>query len=169
VTVSVPTGRVEVVNVAVVTAFAPVPVVVSVPVPRVVAPFENVTVPVGDTEAPGTVGIVNVSTTGEPKLELVGLAVSVSPEPEATPTVSVVEDEIAPKLPAAGAVAVMVSVPTGSAVVVAVAMQEVGFVAGEPMNVAVPSVDPPLANVTVDVGQVPLIGVTDSINVTVAP
>jgi len=62
--VSVPTGSVEVVRVAVVTAFAPVPVVVRVAVPRVVLPFENVTVPVGAAEAPAIVGTVKVSVTG---------------------------------------------------------------------------------------------------------
>jgi hypothetical protein len=163
--VSVPTGRAEVVSVAVVTALAPVPVVVSVAVPSVVEPFENVTVPVGGAEAPATVGMVKVRTTGEPKLELVGLAVSVSPELEAAPTVSVVEDEIAPKLPAAGAVAVIVSVPTGSTVVVVVATQAVA----EPVKVAVPSVTPPLTNVTVEVGQTPLTGAIVSVSVTVIP
>ena len=168
-TVSVPTGSAEVLNVAVVTAFVPVPVVVSVAVPSVVDPFENVTVPVGDADAPVTVGTVNVRTTGEPKLELVGLAVSVSPEPDAAPTVSDVEDEMAPKLPVAGAVAVMVSVPTGRVVVVVVAPQEVGLAAGTAAKVAVPSDDPPLVNVTVAGGQVPLIGVTVSVSVTVMP
>jgi hypothetical protein len=62
----------------VVTAVAPVPVVVSVPVPSVVVPCVNVTVPVGAVDAPATVGIVNVSTTGAPYVELVGLAVNVS-------------------------------------------------------------------------------------------
>jgi hypothetical protein len=165
----VPTGRDEVVRVAVVTAFVPVPVVVSVAVPRVVVPFENVTVPVGGAEAPATVGIVNVRTTGEPKFEVVGFAVSVSADPDAAATVSDVVEEIAPKLPAAGAAAVIVSVPTGRAVVVVVAMHEVGLAAGVPVKVAVPSVDPPLANVTVEVGQVPLIGVTVSVKVTSAP
>jgi hypothetical protein len=166
----VPTGRAEVVSVAVVTAFAPVPVVVSVAVPSVVVPFENVTVPVAGAEAPATVGTVKVSTTGEPKLELVGLAVNVSPAPDAVPTVSVVEDEIGPKLPVAGAVAVIVSVPTGSAVVVVVAMHEVAVpVAGFGVNVAVPSVVPPLANVTVAVGQSPLTGAIVSVSVTVVP
>ena len=63
---SVPTGRVEVVSVAVVTAFAPVPVVVSVPVPSAVVPFENVTVPVAGADAPAIVGTVKVSVTAEP-------------------------------------------------------------------------------------------------------
>ena len=132
-----PTGRVEVVSVAVVMAVAPVPVVVSIAVPSVVVPFENVTVPIAGADAPATVGTVKVRTTGEPKLEVTGLAVRVSAEPAAVPTVSEVEDEIAPKSPAAGAVAVMVSVPTGSAVVVVVAMQEVGLAAGVPTKVAV--------------------------------
>ena len=65
-TVSAPTGRAEVVSVAVVTALAPVPVVVSAAVPRVVEPFENVTVPVGDGDAPATVGTVNVRVTAVP-------------------------------------------------------------------------------------------------------
>ena len=164
-----PTGRAEVVSVAVVTALAPVPVVVRVAVPSVVVPLVKVTVPVGGAEAPATVGIVKVSTTGEPKVELVGLAVSESPEPLAAPTVSVVDEEIGPKLPAAGAVAVMVSVPTGSAVVVSVATQEVGLPAGTPVKVLAPRVVPPLANVTVAVGQTPLIGVIVSVSVTGAP
>ena len=167
--VSVPTGKVEVVNVAVVTALAPVPVVESVAVPRVTPPLVNVTVPVGEAEAPATVGTVNVSCTGEPKLELVGFAVSVSFAPEASATVSVVDDVIAPKLPAAGAVAVMVSAPTGRAVVVVVAMQEVGLPAGTPVKVLVPRVTPPLAKVTVEVGQTPLIGAMVSVRVTGAP
>jgi hypothetical protein len=150
--------------VAVVTALAPVPVVISVAVPSVVEPFENVMVPVGGADAPATVGIVKVSTTGEPKLELVGLAVRVSVE-LAMPTVSVVEDEIALKLPAAGAVAVMVSVPTGKAVVVVVATQEVA----EPVKAAVPRVTPPLTKVTVEVGQTPLTGAIVSVSVTVIP
>ena len=97
------------------------------------------------------------------------MAVSESPKLEAVPTVSAAEDEIAPKLPAAGAVAVMVSVPTGSAVVVVVAMQEVGFPAGAPVKVAVPSVVPPVANVSVAVGQAPSIGETVSVRVTAMP
>ena len=164
-----PTGRVEVVNVAVVMAVAPVPVVVSIAVPSVVVPFENVTVPIAGADAPATVGTVKVSTTGEPKTELVGLATSVSAEPDAMPTVSDVEDEIAPKLPAAFAVAVIASVPTGRAVVVVVAVQEVGLAAGVPVNIAVPSVVPPLANVTVAVGQTPLTGAMVSMRVTVMP
>ena len=63
-----PTGRAEVVSVAVVTAAAPVPVVVSAAVPNAVAPLVNVTVPVAGAEAPATVGTVKVSTTGEPKV-----------------------------------------------------------------------------------------------------
>ncbi len=95
VTVSVPTGNCEVVKIAVVTALAPVPVVASVPVPSVTPPLVNVTVPVGDAEAPATVGTVKVSATDEPKVELVGFAVSLSFAPEAIATVSVVVDEIA--------------------------------------------------------------------------
>jgi hypothetical protein len=86
--VSVPTGRAEVVRVAVVTEVAPVPVVESVPVPSVVVPLVKVTVPVGVAVAPVAGGTVNVSTTGEPKVELVGFAVNVSLDPEITPTFS---------------------------------------------------------------------------------
>ena len=60
-------------------------------------------------------------------------------------------------------------VPTGNAVVVVAATQEVGFAAGVPANVAVPSVEPPLAKVTVEVGQVPLMGETVSVSVTAIP
>jgi len=97
------------------------------------------------------------------------LAVSVSFAPEATPTVSLIEEEIAPKLPAAGAIAVTVSVPTGRAVVVTVAVQLAGLPVGVAGNVAVPSVTPPLAKVTVEVGHAPLIGVTVSVSTTGAP
>jgi hypothetical protein len=91
VTVSVPSGNAEVVNVAVVTAFAPVPVVERVPVPSVVVPFVNVTVPVGEAPAPATVGTVKVRVTGEPNGVDVGFAVNVSFAPEAfvTGTVAV--------------------------------------------------------------------------------
>jgi hypothetical protein len=167
--VSVPTGRVDVVRVAVVVALAPLPTVDSVAVPRVTPPLAKVTVPVGGAEAPATVGTVKINCTAEPKVELVGFAVSVSFAPEATATVSVVEDEIALKLPAAGAVAVMVSVPTGSAVVVSVATHEVAAPAGVPVKVPVPSVVPPLANVTGEVGHVPLMAATVSVNTTGAP
>jgi hypothetical protein len=168
--VSVPTDSAEVVRVAVVTAFAPVPVVVNVAVPSVVTPSENVTVPAAGVEAPATVGTVKVRTTGEPKVEVVGLAVRVSPAPEAAATVAEVVDEIVLKLPLAGAVAVIVSVPTGKAVVVVVAMQEVAVpVAGSEVKDAVPSVVPPLANVTVAVGQRPLTGAIVSVSVTGEP
>ena len=166
---SVPAGRVVVVKVAVVTALAPVPVVDNMAVPSVVPPLVKVTVPVGDAAAPVTVGTVKVSTTEEPKVELVGFAVRVSPVLGAAATVSLVVEEMAPKLPAAGAVAVMLSVPTGRAVVVVVAVQDVGFAAGEPVKVLVPSVTPPLAKVTVAVGQTPLTGAMDSVRVTVMP
>jgi hypothetical protein len=146
-----------------------VPVVVRVAVPRVVDPFENVTVPVGEAAAPATAGTVKVSVTGDPKAVLVGFAVSVSLEPEAVATVSLAVDEITPKLPAGGAVAVMLSVPTGSAVVVVVAVQEVGFVEGVAVKVLVPRVTPPLVKVAVEVGQVPLTGVTVSVSTTGAP
>jgi hypothetical protein len=53
-------------RVAVVTALAPVPVVLSVPVPSVTPPLVNVTVPEGGALAPVTVGTVKVSVTGEP-------------------------------------------------------------------------------------------------------
>ena len=145
------------------------PAVVKVAVPSVTPPLVKVMVPVGGAEAPATVGIVKVNTTGEPKVELVGLVVSVSPVPLAAPTVSVVEEEIGPKLPAAGAVAVMVSVPTGSAEVVVVAMQTAGLPVGVAGKVAVPRVEPPLVNVTVAVGHAPLIGVTVSVRVTGEP
>jgi hypothetical protein len=79
VTVSVPTGSVDVVSVAVVTALAPVPVVLNVPVPSVTPPLVKVTVPVGGAAAPATTGrTVKVRTTGEPTVELVGFAVNVS-------------------------------------------------------------------------------------------
>ena len=132
-------------------------------------PLVKVTVPVAGAEAPATAGTVKVSTTGEPKVELVGFAVTVSPDPLVAATVSAVVDEMAPKLPAAGAVAVMVSVPTGSAVVVVVATQEVGLPAGTPVKVPVPRVAPPLVNVTVAVGQTPLMGAIVSVSVTVPP
>jgi hypothetical protein len=154
-----------VVNVAVVTPL----VVLRVPVPRVVVPLVKVTVPEAGAGAPAVVGTVNVSTTGEPKAEVVGFAVSVSEAPLAAATVSVVEDEIGPKLPAAGAVAVMVSVPTGKAVVVVVATQEVGLMAGTPAKFAVPSVVPPLAKLTGATGQTPLTGAMVSLRVTVMP
>ncbi len=64
--VSVPTGRVDVVSVAVVTALAPVPVVVRDPVPSVVVPLEKVTVPAAGVGAPAMVGTVKVSVTAEP-------------------------------------------------------------------------------------------------------
>lgn len=162
---SVPTDRVEVINVAVVTPF----VVLRVPVPSVIPPLVKVTVPVGGAEAPVTAGMVKVNVTGEPKMDVVGFAVSVSPEPGATPTVSVVEEEMGPKLPAAGAVAVIGSVPTGSAVVVMEAIQDAGVPVGVDGKLAVPSVEPLLVKVTTAVGQVPLIGVTDSVSVTTAP
>ena len=167
--VSVPTGRADVVSVAVVVAFAPLPTVVSVAVPRVTPPLVKVTVPVGGAEAPATVGTVKTSWTGSPNEELVGFAVSVSFAPEAAATVSVVEEEIAPKLPPAGAVAVTVSVPTGSAVVVMLAVHVAGFPVGAAGKVAVPSVVPPLAKVSVEVGQAPLMGATVSVSVTGAP
>ena len=167
---SVPTGRADVVNVAVVTAFAPEPVVVSVPVPSVVVPLMKVTVPAGGADAPATVGMVNVSTTGEPKTELAGFAVKVSAEPAAIPTVSVINEEIAPKLPAAGAVAVMVSVPTGRAEVLMVATHEVGVpFAGMDEKLVMPRVTPPLAKVTVAEGHMPLTGAIVSDSVTVVP
>jgi hypothetical protein len=97
------------------------------------------------------------------------LAVSVSFAPEATATDSVVDEEIPAKLPDAGAVAVMGSVPTGSDVVVIVATQEVGLAAGVPVKVPVPSVVPLLAKVTVAVGQTPLIGEIVSVSVTGEP
>ncbi len=162
---SVLTGNTEVVNVAVVTPL----VVLRVPVPSVVPPLVKVTVPVGGAEAPATVGMVKVNVTGVPKIDVVGFAASVSPEPGATPTISVVAEEIGPKLPAAGAVAVIGSVPTGNAVVVVVAMQEVGLPAGVLTKVPVPSVVTPLAKVTVAVGQTPLTGAIVSVRVTVMP
>ena len=170
-TVSVPTGSVEVFSVAVVVAFAPLPTVDNVPVPRVTPPLVKVTVPVGGAEAPATVGTVKVNCTAEPKVELVGFALSVSLAPDAAATVSLTVEEIAPKLPAAGAVTVTVSVPTGSADVMIVATHEVGFAAGEPTKVAVPSVVLPLTKVAVavDVGHMPLTAATVSVSVTVAP
>jgi hypothetical protein len=166
---SVPTGREDVLSVAVVVAFAPVPVVTRVAVPSVTPPLVKVTRPVGAAEAPETVGTVKTSCTGEPKVEVVGLAVRVSFAPDTMATDSVVEEEIAPKLPAAGAVTVMVSVPTGSADVVSVATQEVGFAAGVPVKLLVPRVVPPLAKVAAEVGQAPLIAATVSVNTTGAP
>ena len=65
-TVSVPTGRIEVEIVAVVTALAPVPVVERVPVPSVTPPLVKVTVPVAGEGAPATVGTVKVNATVEP-------------------------------------------------------------------------------------------------------
>jgi hypothetical protein len=100
---------------------------------------------------------------------LVGFAVSVSFAPDAAPTVSLVVEEIAPKLPAAGAAAVIVFVPTGKAVVVSVAVQEVGFPAGVPVKVAVPSDVLPLVKVTTEEGHMPLMAATVSVNITVAP
>jgi hypothetical protein len=165
----VPIGSVEVVNVAVVTALAPVPVVVSVAVPMVMPPLVNVTVPVGDAEAPAIVGTVKVKFTGEPKFEFVGLMTSVSFAPEATATGSEVVDEMAPKLPPAGAVAVTESVPTGKAVVVMVARHFAGDPVGVDPNVVVLRVMPPLAKVTVVVGHRLLTGVTVSVSTTGAP
>lgn len=167
--VSVPTGSVEVFSTAVVTALEPLPVVVSVPVPRVTPPLEKVTVPVGEAEAPATVGTVKVSATEVPKEELVGFAVSVSPALATAATGSEVEDEMAPKLPPAGAVAVTVFVPTGSAVVVIAAVQVDGLPEGVAGKEAVPSVVPPLAKVTREVGQTPLIGLTVSVSTTGEP
>jgi hypothetical protein len=93
-----------------------------------------------------------------------------TPVAGAGPTVSVVDEEIGPKLPAAGAVAEMLSVPTGRAVVVVGATQEVGVpIAGTGVKVPVPSVTPPLVKVTVEIGQTPLIGAIDSVSVTVIP
>jgi hypothetical protein len=63
----------------------------------------------------------------------------------------------------------MLSVPTGSAVVVRVAVQEVGFAAGVPVKVPTPRVVLPLENVTDAVGQTPLIGAMVSVRVTGAP
>ena len=100
---------------------------------------------------------------------LAGFAVSVSFEPDSRPTASLVEDVIAPKLPAAGAVAVMLSVPTGRAVVVRTAVQEVGLAAGVPVKLAVPSVVLPVVKLTREVGQAPLMAGTVSVSVTVAP
>ena len=57
---SVPTGNEEVLRVAVVVAFAPVPLVTSIAVPRVTPALVKVTVPVGDAEAPAMVGTVKV-------------------------------------------------------------------------------------------------------------
>ena len=168
-TVSVPTGNEEVVSVAVVTALEPVPLVDSVPVPSVTPPLVNVTVPIGEAEAPVTVGTVKVSTTDAPKVELVGFAVSVSPVLPAVATVSLTVEEIAPKLRSAGAVAVMVSVPTGRAVVVMVAVQVAGVPVGAAGNEAVPSVTPPAAKVAMELGQAPLIGVTVSVRTTGEP
>jgi hypothetical protein len=169
--VSVPTGSADVLNVAVVVAFALLPTVANVAVPSVTPPLVNVTVPVGDAVAPAIVGTVKISCTGEPKVELVGFAVRVSFAPGAAATVSVVVEEIAPKLPEAGAVTVTVSVPTGRAVVEIVATQEVGFPAGVPTKLAVPRVIPPLTNiaVAVEVGQAPLIAATVSVSTTGAP
>jgi hypothetical protein len=169
VTVSVPTGSVDVDRVAVVTAVAPEPDVDRVPVPSVTPPLLNVTVPVAGDEAPATVGTVKVSATGEPYVEVVGLSVSVSPVLATAPTGSVVVEEIAPKLPPAGAVAVTVSEPTGSTVVVTVAVQVVGLAAGVPVKGDVPRVTPPLAKVADEVGQTPLIGVTVSVRTTGDP
>jgi hypothetical protein len=166
---SVPTGRAEVVSVAVVTAVEPDPLVVSVAVPSVTPPLANVTVPVGEADAPAVVGTVKVSTTGEPKVELVGFAVSVSPVLATGATVSLTEEEIVLKLPDAGAVAVIVSVPTGSPVVVMVAAQVAGLPEGVPGKAAVPKVIPPLAKVTVEVGQAPLMAATVSVSATGAP
>ena len=164
--VSAPTGSTEVVRVAVVTPFA----VLSAPVPSVVPPLAKVTVPIAGADAPATVGTVKVRTTGEPKLDAAGLAVNESAEPEATPTVSVVDDAMALKLPLAGAVAVIESAPTGRAEVVVVAKQAVGVPdAGSGVMLPVPSVTPPLANVIVDVGHAPLMGAMDSVRVTVMP
>jgi hypothetical protein len=165
----VPTGSEEVVNVAVVTALAPVPVVIRVPVPRVTPPLVKVTVPVGEAEAPATVGTVKVNVTAEPKAELVGFAVRVSFAPEAVATGTVVLDEMAPKLPPAGAVAVTRSDPTGNVVVVIVATHEVGLAAGIPAKVPVPSVVLPFTKVTVELGQIPLTGAMLSVRVTGEP
>jgi hypothetical protein len=165
----VPTGKAEVVSVAVVTAFAPVPVVVNVPVPSVTPLLVKVTVPVGEAAAPATVGIVKVNWTGEPYAELVGFAVNVSPVLGDTATGSFVVEEIAPKLPPAGAAAVIVSVPTGRAVVVIVAVHVVGLAVGVPVKALVPSETPPLVKVAVEVGQVPFRAVTVSVNTTGEP
>lgn len=167
--VSVPTGSDEVLKVAVVTALAPVPVVERAPVPRVTPPLVKVTVPVAGEAAPVMVGTVKVRATGEPYAEFVGLAVSVSAVPGATATDSVVVDEMAAKLPPAGAVAVTESVPTGRAVVVTVAVHVVGLAEGEPVKVLVPRVMPPLVKVAVEVGQVPLRAVTVSVRTTGDP
>lgn len=166
---SVPTGSDEVFSVAVVVAFAPLPTVVNIAVPSVTPPLVKVTVPVGGEEAPATVGTVKTSCTGDPKVEVEGFAVKVSLAPEAVAIVSVVDEEMAPKLPAAGAVAVMVSVPTGNAVVVMVAVQLAGLPVGVAGKLAVPSVVPPLAKVTVEVGQAPLMAATVSVSVTDEP
>ncbi len=91
-----PTGSTEVVSVAVVTALAPVPVVVSVPVPRVTPPLVNVTVPVAGDVAPVIVGTVNVKTTGEPNAEVVGLIANVSLVPAALFTTCATVFEVVP-------------------------------------------------------------------------
>jgi hypothetical protein len=52
---------------------------------------------------------------------------------------------------------------------VRVAVHDVGFPAGVPVKVPVPRVVPPFANVTVAVGQTPLIGAIVSVRVTGAP
>ncbi len=93
----------------------------------------------------------------------------VSPVPGATATVSLVVDEMAAKLPPAGAVDVMLSVPTGRTVVVTVAVQVVGLAEGVPVKALVPSVTPPLAKVAVVVGQVPFNAVTVSVSTTGEP
>ena len=84
-------------------------------------------------------------------------------------TVSLVVEEIAAKLRSAGAVAVMLSVPTGNAVVVMVAEQVAGLPVGVAGKEAVPSVTPPLAKVAMELGQAPLIGITVSVRTTGAP
>jgi hypothetical protein len=82
----------------------------------------------------------------------------------ALPTVTVVDAEVAAKLPDAAVVAVRLFVPTGSALVVRVATQ----LPPVRVNVPVPRVVLPLVNVA-DVGQAPAIGVSVSVSVTGVP
>jgi hypothetical protein len=134
--------------------------------------LENVTGPVGAV-SPAATGIVYVNVTVPPAVIAPGVAVNVWLNTGVTPfvtgafaTVTVVGPVlVAAKLPEAGIVTVIGSLPTGNVLVVSVATQL------PPVSVtgAVPIDVPLLKNVAGPAGQTPLIGASVSVKVTGVP
>jgi hypothetical protein len=156
---SVPSGRLEVVSVAVL--LVPLPAV-KVAVPIAVAPFMNVTEPVGAADPLETVA---VNVTACPKLAGLTEEATVDVVPAAFTTSLSAEEVEAPKLPVAAYTAVIELVPTARLEVVIVAVLLVPLPA---VNVALPIVVVPLLKITVPVGAALLLD-TVAVNVTACP